>query len=226
MKTLSACNISFGNKTSGLSFYKVCQYGKQHRLSFKHSQTKTSKALEIIHSDLWSPAPTETNQDFRYYTSFINDKTSYTWIYGLTYKSQALTTFMSFKNQVEKSLELKIKALQCDMGGEYKNGKAERKHRHLVESELTLLAQSGLPLKFLWEAFSNATYLINRTSTPTLNDKTHFESLYSKKLDYSLIKIFNCKCYPFIRPYNRHKFDFYTFTCINLRFSQFHKGYI
>ena len=209
---------------------------------FKHSETKTSKALEIIHNDLWGPTPTESNQSFRYYISFIDDKTRYTWIYRLTRKSQALTLFMSFKNQVEKSLELKIETLQYDMGGEYKifeqylkhegislryscpytyhqNGKVERKHKHLVETGLTLLAQSGLPLKFWWEAFTNATYLINRTSTPTLNDKTHFESLYSKKLDYSLIKIFGCECYPFMRSYNRHKFDFHTSTCVNLRFS-------
>ena len=115
----------------------------------------------------------------------------------MTQKSQALTTFISFKNQIEKSFE----SLQCDLGGEYKafdpylkhegislryscpdthhqNGKVERKHRHFVKAGLTLLAQSGLPLKFWWEAFSNATYLINRTSTPTLNDKTPFESLY------------------------------------------------
>ena len=58
IKTLFTCNISFGNKTYGLSFCKACQYGKQHKLSFKHSETKTSKALEIIHSDLWGPAPT------------------------------------------------------------------------------------------------------------------------------------------------------------------------
>ena len=58
LKTLSTCNISFRNRTSGLFFYKACQYGKQHRLSFKHSETKISKSLEIIHSDLWGPAPT------------------------------------------------------------------------------------------------------------------------------------------------------------------------
>ena len=128
VKTLSACNISFGNKTSGLSFCKACQLGKQHRLSFKHSETTTSKALEIIHSDLWGPAPIESNQGFRYYIAFINDKTSYTWVYGLTQKSQALTTFISFKNQIEKSLELKIKALQYDMGGEYKTFEPYLKH--------------------------------------------------------------------------------------------------
>ncbi|KAH9666887.1 ABC transporter G family member 40 [Citrus sinensis] len=61
-KTLSACNISLGNKKFDLSFCKACQYGKQHRLLFKSSERKTKHALEIIHSDLWGPAPTISNQ--------------------------------------------------------------------------------------------------------------------------------------------------------------------
>ncbi|KAH9726484.1 retrovirus-related pol polyprotein from transposon RE2 [Citrus sinensis] len=160
-------------------------------------------------------APTISNQGFKYYITFIDDKTNYTWIYGLANKSQELSAFIAFKNQIEKSLELKIKTIQCDMGGEYmvfepylrnegittryscpythhQNGKAERKYRHLVETGLTLLAQADIPLKFWWEAFYNATYLVNRISTPTLNHKTRFEALYSKKPGYSQIKIFGC----------------------------------
>ena len=55
----------------------------------------------------------------------------------------------------------------------HQNGKAKRKHRHLVETGLTILSQDNLPLKFWWEAFSNATYLINITSTPIISDKHH-----------------------------------------------------
>ncbi|KAK1646191.1 hypothetical protein QYE76_063996 [Lolium multiflorum] len=38
---------------------------------------------------------------------------------------------------------------------------AERKHRHIVEVGLALLAQASMPLKFWDEAFLTATYLIN-----------------------------------------------------------------
>ncbi|GAU51364.1 hypothetical protein TSUD_383580 [Trifolium subterraneum] len=74
---------------------------------------------------------------------------------------------------------------KCDGGGEFKpvqkcaleagiqfrmscpytsqqNGRAERKHRHIAELGLTLLAQANMPLSFWWEAFSTAVYLINR----------------------------------------------------------------
>ncbi|KAH9726481.1 retrovirus-related pol polyprotein from transposon RE2 [Citrus sinensis] len=209
-------NLSISSEYKGNHQLAVaCQCGKMHRLSFKSSESKSSTALEIIHNDLWGPAPTISNQGFKYYITFIDDKTNYTWIYGLANKSQELSAFIAFKNQIEKSLELKIKTIQCDMGGEYmvfepylrnegittryscpythhQNGKAERKYRHLVETGLTLLAQADIPLKFWWEAFYNATYLVNRISTPTLNHKTRFEALYSKKPGYSQIKIFGC----------------------------------
>jgi len=42
------------------------------------------------------------------------------------------------------------------------NGRAERKHRHIAELGLTLLAQAKMPLSYWWEAFSTAVYLINR----------------------------------------------------------------
>lgn len=58
-KTLSAFNISFGNKMSELSICKPYQFGEQHRLSFKSS--KTSVAVKIIYHDFWGPTPTTSN---------------------------------------------------------------------------------------------------------------------------------------------------------------------
>ena len=59
-----------------------------------------------------------------------------------------------------------------------------------------------------------------------MNHKTPFEALYSKKPSYSQIKIFGCECYPFLRPYNKHKLDFHTSKCVNLGVSKLHKGYL
>jgi hypothetical protein len=43
------------------------------------------------------------------------------------------------------------------------NGAAERKHRHIIEVGLALLAHASIPLKYWEDAFVTATYLINRT---------------------------------------------------------------
>ena len=42
------------------------------------------------------------------------------------------------------------------------NGISERKHRHIMEAGLSLLAQSHLSSQFWVDAFKTAIYLINR----------------------------------------------------------------
>ena len=105
------------------------------------------------------------------------------------------------------------------------NGMAERKHRHIVETGLTLLAQSSMPFKYWDEAFRTSVFLINRLPTPLLNHKTPLEVLFHKQPGYSQLRVFGCACYPNIRPYNKHKFQFKSKPCTFLSYSLNHKGY-
>ena len=96
-----------------------------------------------------------------------------------------------FIKHVERLLNSHIRTVQSDWGGEYhrlhayfqrmdishrvscphtsqQNGIAEHKHRHLVETGLTLLAHSSLPLRLWDEAFLTACYLINRMPPQSL----------------------------------------------------------
>lgn len=109
--------------------------------------------------------------------------------------------FVKFKLLVENLFKTKIQQFQSDNGGEYtskqfkdylsqngilhrlscphtsqQNGIAQRKHRHIVEVGLTLLAQSSLSLKFWVDSFLTAIYLIIRLPTHVLQQ----ESLFSK----------------------------------------------
>jgi hypothetical protein len=56
----------------------------------------------------------------------------------------------------------------------HQNGAAERKHRHIVEVALSLLAHAAIPLKFWHGPFATAAYLINRTPTKLLDFSTSF----------------------------------------------------
>ena len=117
--------------------------------------------------------------------SFIDDYSKFTWIYLLKYKYEVFHKFTEFQSLVERIFNRKIIAMQTDWGGEYQtlhafflkvgimhhvscphahqqNGAAERKHRHIVEVGLSLLAHASMPLKFWDEAFITATNLINR----------------------------------------------------------------
>jgi hypothetical protein len=108
---------------------------------------------------------------------------------------------------VERLLNAKIKSVQTDWGGEYRNlhqyfqsigilhcvscththqqeGCVERKYRHLINTTLALLATSSLPKKFWDDARLTSYYLINRLPTPLLKNLSPFEKLFSQTPDY------------------------------------------
>ena len=105
------------------------------------------------------------------------------------------------------------------------NGAAERKHRHIVEMGLTLLAEASLPLTYWGEAFTTAVQLINSLPTPLLNNLSPTEVLFGKKPPYNSFRVFGCLSFPFTRPYNKHKLDFKSLPCIFLGYGTQHKGY-
>ena len=163
---LNLCNPSL-NK--GLEFHNACQYGKSHVLPFSISETKTTLPLKVIHFDIWGATPILGST---YYIHFINDYTCFTWIYALKHKFEAIVAFKQFKLFVEKTLNKSILCVQTNWGGEFcpfvvflsqngiqfchpcphihqQNGLVERKHHHIVEIGLTLLAQADMPL-FFW----------------------------------------------------------------------------
>jgi hypothetical protein len=150
----------------------------------------------------------------------------------------------------EKQFSTAIKQLQSDNGGEYtsnqfkeflsqngilhrltcphtsqQNGVAERKHRHVVELGLTLLAQSGLSPKYWVDSFLTAIYLINRLPTPVLNNDSPFFKLFGKDPDYTSLRSFGCLCYPLLRPYASNKLSFRSKPCIFLGYATNHHGY-
>ena len=78
------------------------------------------------------------------------------------------------------------------------NGVSERCHRHLVETSLTLLHDASLPLSYWPHAFSTATYLINRQSTPLLHNKSPFEALFHQPP--TILNSKNSGVYVFLSP--------------------------
>ena len=97
---------------------------------------------------------------------------------------------------IETQFDTKVRMLQTDWGGEFQaftntlckfgilhrvscpstsqqNGRVERKHRHVVEVGLSLLAHASIPLKYWPFAFQSALYLINRLPSSVLNFSLH-----------------------------------------------------
>ncbi len=232
---------------SSESVCNACQQAKSHQLPFPISSSVSKHPLELVFSDVWGPAPESVGRK-KYYVSFIDDFSKFTWIYLIQHKSQVFDKFQEFQVMVERQFDRKILAMQTDWGGEYQslnsffskigivhhvscphthqqNGSAERKHRHIVEIGLSLLSHASMPLKFWDEAFQAATYLINRVPSRVIHNISPLEKLFKQKPDYSSLRIFGCACWPNLRPYNNHKLQFRSKRCVFLGFNTMHKGF-
>jgi hypothetical protein len=95
-----------------------CQQGKSHQLPYPKSVSVSRQPLELIFSDVWGPAPDSVGRN-KYYVSFIDDYSKFTWIYLLKFKSDVFQKFHEFQNLVERLFNRKIIAIQSDWGGEY-----------------------------------------------------------------------------------------------------------
>jgi hypothetical protein len=220
-------------------------------LPFSHSNTIASFPLEIVYSDVWGPAPISSINGFRYYVSFIDAYSRFTWFFPLKHKSQVLSSFMHFKNTMENLLGTTIKIFRTNCGGEYsknsfqtfcsshgilhqftcphtsqQNGVSERKHRHIVDMALCLISHSSLPYTYWPYAFSTAVYLINRLPSIIRNYVSPWEILFGNSPVYKSFKVFGCACYPLLRPYNSHKFSLRSTQCVFLSYASNAKGYL
>jgi len=244
---LRLCNVPLPSK-SALDLCTACCLGKCHRLPAPSSNTMYTHPFELVVCDLWGPAPMTSSVGYTYFLTCVDAFSRFTCVFPLKLKSDTMPQFVCFKTMVELQFNCKIKAVQTDGGGEFRpfskyfadigiihhlacphthhqNGIVERKHRHVVETGLTLLAQANIPLKYWDHAFVTASYLINRLPTLILGHKSPHFVLLGKEPDYRSLRTFGCACFPFLRPYNVNKLDYRSQECIFLGYSMSHKGY-
>lgn len=67
--------------------------GKAHRLYALHSLTQYNTLLELIYSDLWGPVFVSSSINHKYYITFVDEATRFTWIYLIKTKFESLTIF-------------------------------------------------------------------------------------------------------------------------------------
>lgn len=104
---------------------------------------------------------------------FIDQDSRFTWFFPLVRKSDVHLAFKSFKPIIENLLSCKIKTLRMDGVGEFintnlqsflssssithqiscpympqQNGVVERKHRHIIETTISLLQTASMPQSF------------------------------------------------------------------------------
>jgi histone deacetylase 1/2 len=223
-----------------------CQLAKSHQLPYPITTSRSTVPLEQVFSDVWGPAPLSVGKH-AYYVSFIDDFSNFTWIYLLKKRSDVYQVFLNFQQYVERKFARKIVTLQTNWGGEYEklhaffqkcgishhvfcrhahqqNGSAERKHHHIVEVGLALLANASMPLKYWDEAFLTVTFLINLLPSKVINLESPAEQFLHVTPNYDALRTFGCACWPNLRPYNTRKLAFRSMRCVFLGYSPLHKG--
>ncbi|KAJ0853298.1 putative RNA-directed DNA polymerase [Helianthus annuus] len=242
--------VSFTSVLPKPGLCSPCELAKAKRQPFLSNDKRASLPLEIIHCDLWGPSPIKSVDNFLYYVAFVDDYSRFTWLYPLRAKSDFFNALSIFVPFVQTQFSTKIKIFQSDGGTEFtnnrvrnffeqhgilhrlscpytpqQNGRVERKHRHIVETGLTMLFHAHLHTKYWVDAFSSAVFIINRLPSTILQGKSPFELLYHQVPQYSLFRPFGCRVFPCLRDYALHKLTPRSIACIFLGYCSKYKGY-
>jgi histone deacetylase 1/2 len=94
-QVLSHHNLPFVSESNKTIVCDACQQGKSHQLPYSRSTSTSAGPLNLVHSDVWGPAPSSVGHK-TYYVSFIDDYSKFTWIYFLRHKSEVFQCFRDF----------------------------------------------------------------------------------------------------------------------------------
>jgi hypothetical protein len=207
----------------------ICHLARHKKLPYKLSVNKATTCGELIHFDIWGPNSIHSIHGHRYFLTAVDDFSRFTWVILLKSKSEVSLLVQQFIKMIENQFHVSVKCVRTDNGPEFlipsyyankgiihqtscvenpqQNGRVERKHQHLLNVRRSLLFQSKLPKKFWSYAITHATYLINRVTTPLLNNKSPYHLLYNQPPDLKQLKVFGSLCYASTLHVHRTKLD-------------------
>ena len=219
-------------------------------MSFPSGGKRAKQILELVHGDVFGPVKVPSLDKSVYYVSFIDEFSRNTWIYFLKKKSKVFDKFKEFNALVENQAEKKIKVFRIDNGGWFcsnefeefgkkcgiaqqktnpytpeQNGVAERMNKMLMERARSMLSGVELGQEFWAKAVETTCYLVNRSPSSALKDKTPQEVWTGKKPALSHLRVFGCDAYVHVPKEKRTKLDSKSKKCTFIRYMDGLKGY-
>lgn len=229
---------------------ECCMQGKAARAPFPAvTERKSTKVLDIVHTDVCGPIQTATPSGNRYVMHIIDDYSRFTVTYLMKHKSEAAQNIIDYVRWVENIFGRKPGSVRSDGGGEFdnkelrkfykaegikpqyttpyspqSNGVAERKNRSITEMATCMLLDSGLEKRFWGEATMTATYLQNRLPSRSVA-KTPYELWWGRKPDLSRVRVFGSEAYVHVPNVKRSKLDTKARKLTFVGYSANHKAY-
>ncbi|PWA78284.1 hypothetical protein CTI12_AA217490 [Artemisia annua] len=205
-----------------ISKCEICVESKYTSHSHK-SVEKSNEILGLIHTDLCDFKATPSKGGKNYYITFIDDCSKFCYVYLINTKDEALNMFKTYKAEVEKQLDKKIKILRSDRGGEYEsNDFAEFCSTYGIVHQTTAPytpQQNGVAERAphsLWgEACLAANTVLNKIPHKK-NDKSPYQLWKGKQPSYKRMKVWGCLAKVQIPLPKRTKLGPKTVDCVYL----------
>ena len=212
-------------KQTKLSFCEGCVAGKMKRAPFKPvREVRSKRRLQVVHSDVCGPMPTDPIGGSKYYVTFIDNYSRCCAVYFLRNKSEVPEKFKEYEAHVysdcgergeylskEFRSYLRSRGIHRELTVSHspqQNGVAERMNRILTESARSMMAHAKLSDKYWAEAVACAAYLRNRTPTSALQgSRMPLEVWSGRKPDISHLRMFECVAYAHVPDSQRQKLD-------------------
>lgn len=176
-----------------------CAMGKPHRLSFQLREDRSKECGRIIHADVCGPIDKSIGGS-AYFVVFKDDYSHMRFVHFLKHKSEVCGRIKAFIRLSEKECGHRIKMLQTDNGTEFvnecvtglleengirhrktvpytpeQNGSVEREMRTIFEAARSMLYARDCNIRLWAEAVNTAVFILNRTGTSTVKNKTPYE---------------------------------------------------
>ncbi|KAG8232255.1 hypothetical protein J437_LFUL011809 [Ladona fulva] len=158
-----------------------CVKAKQTRASFPRGRSERSKKiLGIIHSDVCGPMDEVSLGGHKYFATFIDDKTRYTYVALLKSKDEVLEKIKLYKTIVEKQI---VKFVKLTVGGTpEQNGVAERANRSILEKTRAMLKEAV-----------------------AVKDQVPYEAWTGRRVNIGHLKVFECLAYVHVPKVKSNK---------------------
>ena len=230
-------------------FCEGCAYGRSKRKPHPSTDTRTKRRLERLHVDICGPLPNSIGGN-RYFLLIIDEHTHYYWVEFLSKKSDAFSRLRKWKLQAEREADLKLQYLKSDGGKEFgskafeewleadgvihemsapyeheQNGLAERGIQNISQKAMCQLFGANMLQGFWPYAVETAVYLINRSLTTTLHDKTPLEAWSGKRPNIRHLRTFGEIGYVHIPPETRKKWTKKSRPCRFLGYTPRSRNY-